>query len=176
MIEFEFGDAVEVFCLAKRVRQRSAPLVVVGPQTHRRLDLHLHGRLEHFVIMFQPDGLQRLYSLPMNELADADYEAHSVLGPFISGTWQRLGNVASFEERVRLVDELLLRQALRTDACDGVSDAARKIILSHGVIDIPSLAHMAGLSTRQFSRRFNPHCLGINVTEREDWREGGEGR
>lgn len=154
MIGFEFGDTVEVFHHAKRAQQRSAPLVIVGPQTHRRLDLHLRGTLEHFMIMFQPSGLHSLYSLPMQELTNTDHEAHAVLGSSMSYAWQRLGNLESFEERVRVMDRLLLDQALRSRAIDCVSEAAERILVSGGRIDIGALAGMAGLSTRQFARKF----------------------
>ena len=53
-----------------------------------------------------------------------------------------------------MIDELLLNHARRSARCDRVSEAAGKIMVSGGVIDIPVLAHTAGLSTRQFARRF----------------------
>ncbi len=60
--------------------------------------MQLRGKLSSFVIMFQPDGLRRLFSLPMQELTDTGAESHSVLGPWISQLWQVLGNLASFEK------------------------------------------------------------------------------
>ena len=60
MIEFDFGDPVDVLSVHKRVFLKSPSAVVVGPYTHRSVDLHLRGTLKSFVIMFQPDGLQCL--------------------------------------------------------------------------------------------------------------------
>ena len=51
---------------------QSPEVVVVVPQTYRRLDMQLHGAIESFVIMFQPDRLHRLFSIPMHELTDRD--------------------------------------------------------------------------------------------------------
>ncbi len=68
MIEFDFGDLMHVFVYGQGIYRKSPPVVVVGPQTYRRVELQLHGALESFVIMFQPDGMQRLFSLPMHEL------------------------------------------------------------------------------------------------------------
>ncbi len=154
IIEFDFGDSVDVLDYQQLAQRKSPTAVIVGPQTYRRVEMQLQGALESFVIMFQPDGLHRLFSIPMHELTDQDYEAHSVLGSFISQIRQRLGNSRSFGERVRLVDELLLRQSLRSPAFDGISAAANRIITAGGRVGIPALADRAGLSMRQFERRF----------------------
>jgi hypothetical protein len=68
MIEFNFGDRVQVFNYEKGIYRKSPPVIVVGPQTYRRVKLELRGALESFVIMFEPDGMRRLFSLPMLEL------------------------------------------------------------------------------------------------------------
>jgi AraC-like DNA-binding protein len=154
LIEFNFGDPINVLDHEQFVQRKSPTIVVVGPQTHRRLELQLRGDLQSFVIMFQPDGLHRLFSIPMCELTDQDYEGHSVLGGFISKVRQRLGNTKSFAERVRFVDRLLLRQSLRSPCFDGISAAANRIVLDCGRVEIAVLAHRAGLSVRQFERRF----------------------
>jgi AraC-like DNA-binding protein len=154
MIEFDFGDPIYALDYGQGINRKSPMVIVVGPQTYRRVELQLKGTLESFVIMFQPDGLHRLFSIPMHELTDRDYEAHSVLGSFISHVRQRLGNSTSLEERVRFVDELLLRQSLRSRAFDGVSAAAHRIIREGGRVGLPALADSAGLGIRQFERRF----------------------
>jgi AraC-like DNA-binding protein len=154
MIEFDFGDPVDVVSVDGLVRRKSPLVVVVGPQTHRKADLHLQGRLTSFVIMFQPAGLERLYGIPMPEMTDKAYDAHSVLGRSISRNWQILGNIGSFEQRVRLVDECLLRQSLGSPGVDEISDAANRMILTGGRVELPALAGKAGLSPRQFARRF----------------------
>lgn len=116
--------------------------------------MRLQGALQSFVIMFQPDGLHRLFSIPMHELTDQDYEADAVLGSFISPIRQRLGNSRTPGERVRLVDESLLRQSVRSPGFDGISDAANRIMLAGSRVGIPALAERAGLSMRQFERKF----------------------
>lgn len=154
MIVFEFGDPIEVLYRNQPAPVQSPRVVVVGPQTYRRLEMHLGGDLETLAIMFQPDGLHRLFSIPMHELTDLDYDAHSVLGSFIAKVRERLANLKSFTQRVRLLDEVLLQRALASTRIDGVSAAARRIILASGRADISALAGSAGLSMRQFERRF----------------------
>jgi hypothetical protein len=160
LIEFNLGDPFDVLDVQQRAQRKSPTAVVVGPQTYRRVDMQLRGTVDSFVIMFQPDGLHRLFAIPMCDLTDRDYEAHSVLGAFISQTRQRLGNSKSFEERVRLVDELLLRRALRSSGPDGISAPANLIIRSGGRVGIPALVDGSGLGIRQFERRFM-HQVGM---------------
>ncbi len=77
MIEFIFGDPIHAVSRNQGTTRESPSVVVVGPQTQRRLDLHLQEALKFFVIMFQPDGLNRLFSVPMCELIDGDFEGHA---------------------------------------------------------------------------------------------------
>src|SRR5271156_2594822 len=102
MIVFDFGDPTDVLVYEHRALLKSAAAVVVGPQTYRRLEMQLRGALDTFVINFQPDGMHRLFSIPMHELTDLDIEAHSVLGGLITKLGERLGNLRTFPERVRL--------------------------------------------------------------------------
>ncbi len=154
MIEFDFGDQVDVCYSNQPGPVKSAASVVVGPQTWRRVEMRLQGSLESFVIIFQPDGLHRLFSIPMHSLTDQDYDAHSVLGSFATQARQRSGEASSFEERVSFVDALLLRQAQRAKRFDGISAAAQQIMLSGGQVDMRTLAGTANLGMRQFERRF----------------------
>lgn len=156
LMQFDFCDPVHVLEVEPGVKRKSAVATIVGPQTYRRIQMYLSGCLESFVIMFQPDGLHRLFSIPTHELTNRDYEADSVLGGFISQFRQRLGNARSFAERVRLVDELFLRQSHRSPGPDAISAATHSIFLAKGCIDIPALADQARLSLRQFERRFIP--------------------
>ncbi len=69
-IVFDFDDPTDVFYYGKHVTVKSPLAVVVGPQTHRRLELQLRESLDTFVIAFHPDGLHRLFSVPMREITD----------------------------------------------------------------------------------------------------------
>ena len=154
MIEFDFGDEVNVCYADQTALVKSPTTVVVGPQTWRRVEMRLQGSLESLVIMFQPDGLYRLFSIPMTKLTDQDYDAHSVLGAFTTKARQRLGECKSFAERVTLIDALLLRRAERSLQVDGISAAAQQIMRSEGRMSLSALAENTNLGLRQFERRF----------------------
>jgi AraC-like DNA-binding protein len=154
MILFGLGDPYNALIHKRRLLQKSFTVTVVGPQTHRTTDLHLRGAIEDFAIFFQPDGVSRLFSIPMSELIDQAFEGHAVLGAFISQVYQRMGECASFEERVSLLNELLLRRALASPGLDGISATANRMLLGGGRVSIATFAASAGVSVRQFERRF----------------------
>jgi len=154
LLEFVFGDRMDVSYRPQSQVQTCPRAVVVGLQTHCRVKLRLQGTIECFVILFQPTGLHRLFSIPMHELADRDYEAHSVLGAFVAQLEQHLGECRSFGERVRLTNQFLLRRCLGLPGSDGISVAANHILLGGGDVRIAELADNAGLSVRQFERGF----------------------
>ena len=154
MILFGLGEPYNHLTHERRVLQKSFTVTVVGPQTHRRVDLHLQGAVEDFAIFFQPDGVYRLFSIPMSELVDQAFEGHAILGAFISQVHQRMGECESFEERVSLLDELLLRRALASREFDGISAAANRMLLGGNRVAIAAVAERSGFSIRQFERRF----------------------
>ena len=116
--------------------------------------MQLRGKISSFVIMFQPDGLRRLFSLPVQEFTDAAGDARLVLGALISHLWQVLGNLASFERRARAANDSLLRQADRSQAASGMSRAMNFFVYARGCCNIKALADGMGLSSRHFGRRF----------------------
>lgn len=154
MLEFIFGDPFKVIYGDHRDSRMSPRSVIVGAQTRPNAFLDISGTVDCFVIMFQPDGMHRLFSLPMDELTDMDFDARAVLGPAIGGLEQRLADCASFEERAAVADMFLLRQSARAHALAGVSAAASRILRARGVLRIAPLAADAGLSLRQFERKF----------------------
>jgi AraC-like DNA-binding protein len=154
LLEFVFGDRFEVSYRTQSLTKTTPHAVVVGPQTHSRIQLRLQGTIECFVILFQPTGLHRLFSAPMHELTDRDYEAQAVLGAFVSQLEQRLGDCRSFGERAHVADQFLLRRCVDVGGGDGISEAASQILMGGGNVRIAALAERVGLSTRQFERGF----------------------
>lgn len=84
------------------------------------------------MILFQPTGLHRLFSAPMHELTDRDYEAQAVLGVLISQLEQRLGDGRSFGERAHVADQFFLRRCVDVGGSDGISEAASQILMGGG--------------------------------------------
>jgi len=154
LLEFIFGDRV-VFARSDGKPPRTSPRsVVVGMQTHRRGVLHIRGRQDSFVILLQPAGLDHLFALPAHEFTDHDFDAVSVFGPMIARFQEQLADCLTLEERVSAADRFLFRYADAAGVLDGISTAANQILRVAGATRIPGLADRAGLSLRQFERRF----------------------
>lgn len=160
LLEFHFGDRIQVAYQEPKSVETSPRAVVVGMQTHYRGQLRLRGNVDCFVIMFQPTGLHRLFSIPMPELTDRSYEAHSVFGACISLLEHRLADCRTLSERVAVADEFLVQRSLGVCGSDGISAAANRILFGGGNARIAALANDAGLSTRQFERGFI-QCVGM---------------
>ncbi len=154
MLGFYFRDSLTVKDNGQHLLRTSPKTVLVGQQTYQRIEMHLTGHLRSFYIMFRPEGFHRLFSIPMDQLTDQDYDARSVLGPFISHLESRLSECNSFSERVCLIEHALINRVLQAPALDSVYFAANQILETRGQASIPALAHQSGLSLRQFERRF----------------------
>jgi AraC-like DNA-binding protein len=128
--------------------------VVVGPCTWRRAELILHGRFRVFTIHFQASGFHRLFRVPMHEIADRAYDARSVIGPVVSEIEQKLAHALSFQERIRVATEFLLGHLKERATPDAVATVANQFLMKRGALRVDSAAASAGLSIRQFERRF----------------------
>jgi AraC-like DNA-binding protein len=154
LLEFNFGDPLRVLNLEPFREFVSPRAVLVGMKTHCRVHLQIQGALESFVVLFQPTGLHCLFSIPVHELTDEHFDAHSMLGPMVSRLEQRLGECSTFEQRVQVANDFFLRRALKVSGFDGIRAAAARILLGGGDSRISALADNAGLSIRQFERSF----------------------
>jgi AraC-like DNA-binding protein len=132
----------------------SPRVAVVGPQTHARVGLSVYGRIENFTIHFQPSGFSRLFGIPMMEITDASYDAYSVIGHRIPRLEHELGDTPGFAERIQIVEDHLLRMLGRKHVLDGVAIAANRLFASNGACRVAVMVNDAGLSARQFERRF----------------------
>ena len=151
--DFSFADRYRSFCLVRQ--SDSTPRVAaVGPQSCSRAGLSVFGRIDNFTIHFQPSGFNRFFGVPMTELTDAGHDAHAVIGPEVSTLEHELGDVSGFAERIQLIEKRLIPLAHCQSRPDAVAIAANRLFASHGILRVSAMANAAGLSTRQFERRF----------------------
>ena len=154
ILEFIFRDRIQVLHSGDARVGVSPRAVVIGPQTHCHSKLKFQGAIDCFVIIFQPAGLHRLFSIPIQELTNRAHEAHSVLGAFVTQLEEMLGNCGKFSERVRIADQYLLPHSLKSASLDRVSVAANEILSASGNARVGDIAASSGLSVRQFERSF----------------------
>jgi AraC-like DNA-binding protein len=155
------------WAIARVVYQDGAPekisprAVLISPQTHRYASLKFQGAVQCFVVLFQPAGLHRFFSVPMQDLTDRAYDGHSVLGSFVSRLEQRLGECASFSERVRAADAYFLLSAKAPRSSERISAAAAELVSASGNARVSAIAAASGLCVRQFERGFQER-LGLS--------------
>lgn len=154
LLEFTFGDRFQVVSADQSLSEISPRTVLVGLQTHCRSRLRFQGAVECFVIMFQPTGLHRLFSIPVNELTDRWHEAHGVLGRHVRELEGLLADTDDFSKRVRITDQFLLRYCILARPRDQIWAATDRIVSLRGNVSVAGLAREAGLGARQFQRRF----------------------
>jgi AraC-like DNA-binding protein len=156
ILDFEFGDADAILYVQSSGRPAivSPRSVLVGMQTHKNGQLRITGIVNSFFILFPPDGLNLLFALPAVEFTDRSFDAESVLGPTIARLHQQLADCSSFGERISVANQYLIRRAAAACARDGVTVAATQILRRAGRARIPAMADRAGLSVRQFRRKF----------------------
>ena len=90
----------------------------------------------------------------MAELADRAYDARSVIGPSMSEIEQKLGLATGFEERVQIANDFLTQRHREPDFVDVVAAFANRLFREPGALRVGDAAAIAGLSVRQFERRF----------------------
>jgi AraC-like DNA-binding protein len=155
ILNFEFGDA-DAICVRGdgKPSHFSLRAVLIGMQTHRRGELHIRGKVDSFVIVFQPSALGLLFGLPAQEFTDEDLDAEQVLGAIIARFHEQLADCRTFEERISVANKFLLKRALAAPIRDGISAAASDILRQPRGARIPDVAGRAGMGLRQFERRF----------------------
>lgn len=151
------------FCLADRFRILGrtradsvvAPRIsVVGPQTCAQPGLLVSGVIDNFTIHFQPSGFHALFRVPMTELTDSACDAYAILRPQIADLEQQLSDAPGFRERIQIVEKHLIRLLPPPSAQNAVAMAANNLFARNGVGRVSAMASDAGLSPRQFERRF----------------------
>ena len=83
-IEFTFGDPYRIYHVDGSALEITHPTTIIGAKTCERIRLELGGHVETFAILFQPTGLQRLFSMPGGVIVNTHYEADLVLGPAVA--------------------------------------------------------------------------------------------
>jgi AraC-like DNA-binding protein len=154
-LEFYLQDryAVRVDC---STRPEMAPRsVVVGPCSRRRAELVLSGEFDVFTIQFRPTGFHRIFRARMDELADQAHDARSIIGPPLAGIEQQLADASGFEERVSHASDFLVQRLSTRASADAVPLAAALLLRERGALRVADAAKAAGLSLRQFERRFS---------------------
>ena len=122
--------------------------------TYPRGGARFSGHVIGFAIFLRPMGLQQLFGVPGAELTNSDCEGRALLGKKIYELMHQIEEKGTFEERVQICEEFLLPLAINAGVRNLAISTACHIIRQKGAVRIDDVANQAGLSLRQYERRF----------------------
>lgn len=128
--------------------------VIVGGYANGEAAIDLRPGIISFAIFFLPTGFSQLFGIPVSEMSERNYDAATVVR-MTRGLREHLGACKTFEQRVRVVEAVLLPLAARARKRPLMTMVADHVFLRCGVIEsVERLATDAGLGIRQFERLF----------------------
>jgi AraC-like DNA-binding protein len=127
--------------------------VVIGAQVESS-QIDLRPGIISFGIFFMPTGLSQLFGMPVSEMSQRNYDAALVLR-MARTMREHVGACTTFDQRVRVVEDVLLPLAARARKRKLMTIVADHVFAHCGVVDsVERLAADAGLGIRQFERLF----------------------
>jgi AraC-like DNA-binding protein len=151
ILNFELGVMPGIF---HRDGKLTDVALIGGAQTSFSGHLDLRPGVESFAVFFQPAGWTLLYDVPVCEITNRFVDARAIIGPDIRALWNRLGDMSTFEARVRIVEEFLLNRLSLVSTTNHMAITANYVFWRRGAIRIPELASAHSLGLRQFERKF----------------------
>ena len=159
-LEFQFGVPFKVHLPPGR-ELTTPEQVVVGAHVSGAAHIELRPGIVSFAVFFMPTGLSRLFRIPVSEISRQNHDAAMVLGRMRT-LREQLGACARFEERVQVMEEVLLALAGRARERTLMATVADHVFMRRGLVPgIGRLAAHTGLGIRQFQRRFTAE-MGIS--------------
>jgi AraC-like DNA-binding protein len=132
----------------------SHPAWIGGAQSSFSGYLELRPGVETFAVFFQPAGWSLLFKVPVVEVTNQIVDATGIPGAGFRSLWNRMGEAATFQARVQIVEEFLLHRVARASAHNKMTSAANYIFRHYGALKISSIASQYSLGLRQLERAF----------------------
>ncbi len=134
---------------------RLQPRFLLVGQMARAITVVPSGRISMLGARFAPGALRRCLLAPQGELTGRIVDAAEVWSRWTRETADRLSDAASASDRLTVLEEAIAR-LLRPEAETprGIASAVARLEATGGRASIAALARDAGISRRQFERRF----------------------
>lgn len=151
-LEFQLGVPFTVHLAHEDVT--TPEQVMVGAQARGAARIDLRPGTISFAVFFMPNGLSRLFGIPISEMAERNFDAAMVVGS-TRAMRERVGACTSFDQRVRVMEQILLPLAARAPRRTLMTMVADHVFERYGVVtSVERLARDAGLGIRQLERLF----------------------
>lgn len=153
-IDFHLTDYLRIRSSDGDPRAISSNVIVVAPHAGRLVTGHLTGMIHHFCIQLQPTALHRLLGVEMQHLTDLYVPAGDLFGARLHRLRDAVLRAPSFDARVVASERWFADVLHGARDLDGIDITARAVRKSGGLAPLDLLASRAGLSERQWRRRF----------------------
>jgi AraC-like DNA-binding protein len=150
---FYLGDKPKALDANKQITDNA----ILSGQQKSFYDIAVTGKLSLFSISFQPFGANQLFKIPSHEFFDQNVPLKHILKEKVAQLEGGLVEVATFEERIVVVERFLtnqLRNGSKQYELNRIRDSVSRINQSGGQIDIEALSLAACLSRKQYERVF----------------------
>jgi AraC-like DNA-binding protein len=154
LLAFYLGAPCTAFEHDAAQTRKLPPAIALGLCDHRVADLLDRGQHRNFMVVFEPTGFYRLFHLSPWEIRNYAHDCSDVLGAEIAGLHARLCDARDMVERVRFVEEFLLRRVDHALPRSAMQHAADLLIQSRGRSNPSAMAASLGLSDSSWRRHF----------------------
>jgi len=151
ILNLEFGVLPGI---QHRNRDISREMLIGGAQVGFSGTLHLRPGVESFAAFFWPSGWSQLFDIPVIETTNNFDDAEVVHGRAIREIWNRMGEAATFERRVEILEAFLMSRLPGVKALNDIDSSIQYLFAKHGAVRIPKLGRQRAVSLRQFERLF----------------------
>lgn len=153
-IIFYVKGSVVSSCPETGACEKRAQTIIFG-QPLMRQNLHLPNDYLAISVRFQPGALFKFLQIPMTAFLHKNEDAKSVLGHEIGELNDQLGNTASYENMLLLIEEFLWKKIqLLKENIHPVDKIGQLILKSPQQFSLDKFAREACLSASQLERRF----------------------
>jgi AraC-like DNA-binding protein len=119
-------------------------------------DIFLLNKTRLIIVVFQPDGLNKLLGLPANELQNHIIRTEDIFGRDGLQLAERLFEKNTTQEKIDILNtffiELVLKQTLKTEIL--ISPTLNFIFRNKGIVTLNQLIKFTGYTERHIERKF----------------------
>ncbi|MBK9526924.1 MAG: helix-turn-helix transcriptional regulator [Acidobacteria bacterium] len=163
------GNLEIVFNLADRFRRFHAdgeielqPRAIVVGQMKRFVRIQPTGKVDLFGVRFHTAGAYHFFKCNLSDLTGKIVELDSILTRHYANLEDRIHSAVAIEDRVSMIEKLLLNSLSPPDSNEKVVDAVKAHIAGNdGVVSIHQTARQFGVSQRQLERHFK-YMVGVS--------------
>ena len=130
----------------------------IGPLTHYNGILDFTGAYHTFIILFEMNGINKLFGIPMSSFTNRIYIVEEVLGNKMKELHEQLLNAETIQQMAQYADEVLLfflnQRTRKRSTQNLISVIPGASCDSTTLLRVDEYANMANMSVKNFERKF----------------------